>query len=459
MQQSVNLGKVVPEKGVDYFTEADINEIKQGMQEQITSQNKIASDLVDDTNSTNKFTTTSEKATWNSKENAENKVTSLDENSTNTQYPSAKCVFDALTVLAEKESITEITNSVVNVGSLNAGIYRLTYSDGVAGPTLAYTQLGPGVLPLKTIATEGMGYLFVLGSNHFIYIDDYGEYISVDDVRDEHVLKFENSKNKTTTISSSSTNTEYPSARAVYNSLLDKQTKFTTSLTEDLYLEDGIPPTLETGTYSTGSYHVYINDTIFEPFNNSIFTFSIDEETLAPDVLYTFDSITGNVLSHIEYDNIENTYVYNSTTIMSTWNIDTAMPTHASNAKVPSTRLLKDYVSPTTLFDAPSGTASDVTLNYDVSNYSYVDIIYGEAKSGASNRSCTRVYPNIMSTTSLVVEYIDTGLEKIMEKINISGTTITIADCFYSLTTIDTYETSIEDATGDLLIYEVLGYK
>lgn len=37
------------------------------MQTEITSNNKLASDLVDDTNSGNKFVTTSEKQTWNAK--------------------------------------------------------------------------------------------------------------------------------------------------------------------------------------------------------------------------------------------------------------------------------------------------------------------------------------------------------------------------------------------------------
>lgn len=38
-----------------------------GLQTEITSQNKLASDLVDDTNSENKFVTASEKQTWNNK--------------------------------------------------------------------------------------------------------------------------------------------------------------------------------------------------------------------------------------------------------------------------------------------------------------------------------------------------------------------------------------------------------
>ena len=102
-----------------------------GLQTEITSQNKLVSDLVDDTNSGNKFVTTSEKQTWNNKydkpnggipktdlastvqtslnkadtaiqehqdisgkEDKTNKVTSIDNTSTDTQYPSAKAVYD-----------------------------------------------------------------------------------------------------------------------------------------------------------------------------------------------------------------------------------------------------------------------------------------------------------------------------------------------------------------------------
>ena len=109
-----------------------------GLQTEITSQNKLASDLVDDSNSGNKFVTTSEKNTWNAKydkpvggipstdlssavqtslgkadtavqdvtgkEDKTNKVTSIDSNSTDTQYPSAKCVYD---LVGNIESILE----------------------------------------------------------------------------------------------------------------------------------------------------------------------------------------------------------------------------------------------------------------------------------------------------------------------------------------------------------------
>lgn len=113
-----------------------VGDLVAGLQTEITSQNKLASDLVDDTNSGNKFVTLSEKQNWNNKsdfsgnyndltnkptiptvptnissftndvgyltehqditgkEDKTNKTTTINNESTNTQYPSAKAVYD-----------------------------------------------------------------------------------------------------------------------------------------------------------------------------------------------------------------------------------------------------------------------------------------------------------------------------------------------------------------------------
>lgn len=129
-----------------------------GLQTEITSQNKLASDLIDDTNNGNKFVTTSEKQTWNNKydkpnngipktdlasdvqtslgkadtaiqshqdisgkEDKTNKVTSIDNTSTNTQYPSAKCVYDS-----QEEQNTEIENLQAENARLKATLPTTT---------------------------------------------------------------------------------------------------------------------------------------------------------------------------------------------------------------------------------------------------------------------------------------------------------------------------------------------
>ena len=110
--------------------EFSVADLVAGLQTEITSNNKLSSDLVDDTNHTNKFVTASDKTAWSAKydkpsggipktdlasavqtslgkadsavqdvsgkEDKSNKVTTLSGSSTDTQYPSAKCVYDLI---------------------------------------------------------------------------------------------------------------------------------------------------------------------------------------------------------------------------------------------------------------------------------------------------------------------------------------------------------------------------
>ena len=114
------------------ITRVPLGDLVSGLQTEITSSNKLSSDLVDDTNNTHKFVSTGEKQGWDAKynkpsggipktdlttevqtslgkadtalqqhqdisgkEDKSNKVTSIDDESTDIQYPSAKCVYDS----------------------------------------------------------------------------------------------------------------------------------------------------------------------------------------------------------------------------------------------------------------------------------------------------------------------------------------------------------------------------
>jgi len=50
--------------------EFSVADLVSGLQSEITAQNKLESDLVDDTNQTNKFVTASDKTTWDGKQDA-----------------------------------------------------------------------------------------------------------------------------------------------------------------------------------------------------------------------------------------------------------------------------------------------------------------------------------------------------------------------------------------------------
>lgn len=90
-----------------------VGDLVAGLQTEITSNNMLSSDLVDDTGHAHKFVTEQDKTNWNNKsdfsgnyadlsgkpdlsvyELSSNKVTTLSSSSTDTQYPSAKCVYD-----------------------------------------------------------------------------------------------------------------------------------------------------------------------------------------------------------------------------------------------------------------------------------------------------------------------------------------------------------------------------
>lgn len=133
----------------NYYTKPQVDSALSTKQNNITSSNKLASDLVDDSNSSNKFVSASEKAqiTTNEndisaikdgqeldsfadvesafgdvdtalglKEDKANKVTEISSSSTDTEYPSAKCVYDSQEVQNEKlEELEMIYNAFPTV--------------------------------------------------------------------------------------------------------------------------------------------------------------------------------------------------------------------------------------------------------------------------------------------------------------------------------------------------------
>ena len=89
----------------NYYTKTEVDTLLGGKQATIDATHKLSADLVDDTSSTNKFVTSAEKTSWNAKEDASNKVTSLTSSSTDTQYPSAKTVYNALQNLSSSVAV------------------------------------------------------------------------------------------------------------------------------------------------------------------------------------------------------------------------------------------------------------------------------------------------------------------------------------------------------------------
>lgn len=137
-----------------------------GLQSEITSQNKLASDLIDDSNSGNKFVTPSEKQTWNNKLDTDD----LTDYVKNTDYAS------------------DSTGGVVKT-SFGAGVY------------LYEGKLQARVSDYATYNSQG--------TNTFIGKGTLENVITG--------KALETSNNKVTSLSSSSTDAQYPSAKLVYD--------------------------------------------------------------------------------------------------------------------------------------------------------------------------------------------------------------------------------------------------
>ena len=128
--------------------EFSVADLVAGLQTEITSENKLSSGLVDDTNQTNKFVTEQEKTTWNGKyekantgipktdlasdvqtslgkadtaiqqhqdisgkEDKSNKTTTISSSSTDTQYPSALAVYNYVdTIVGDINTLLDTLN-------------------------------------------------------------------------------------------------------------------------------------------------------------------------------------------------------------------------------------------------------------------------------------------------------------------------------------------------------------
>lgn len=112
-------------------TDIPVGDLISGLQTEITSNNKLDSDLVDDTNQINKFVTTTEKSTWNNKQDTISDLASIRSNATNGQnayttiqnygnivthntneFATATQGGKADTALQPNDNISELTNDV-----------------------------------------------------------------------------------------------------------------------------------------------------------------------------------------------------------------------------------------------------------------------------------------------------------------------------------------------------------
>ena len=155
-----------------------------GLQSALSSSNKLSSDYVDDTNKTNRFVTTQEKETWNNKSDFSGSYNDL----------------------TNKPNIPTKTSDLIN----NSG-----FIDNTANNLMNYTK----TTDLSAVATSGSyndlsdkPSIPTVPTNVSAFNNDAG-YLTAH----QNISGKEDKTNKVTSISSSSTDTQYPSAKCVYD--------------------------------------------------------------------------------------------------------------------------------------------------------------------------------------------------------------------------------------------------
>ena len=163
-----------------------VGDLVAGLQSEITSNNKLASDLVDDTNQVNKFVSASEKQTWNNKSDFSGDYEDL------SNKPTIPEDLSDLNDDATHRLVTDIEKTTWN----NKSNFSGSYNDLTDKPTIP-------VVPTNVSAfTNDAGYL----------------------TQHQDISGKEDKNNKVTSISSSSTDTQYPSAKCVYDIVGDVET-------------------------------------------------------------------------------------------------------------------------------------------------------------------------------------------------------------------------------------------
>lgn len=168
-----------------FYTKAETKELLNAKEDKITTTNKLDADLVDDSNSTNKFVTEEDITYWDNKEDKSNKVTEINSSSTDTQYPSAKCVYESQT--AQDNEIDTLKM-----------IYNILPTDTDTGETISIDNTGE--MPIKNIQLGGNTTQEVIPAESGTNVNATSIYVSDVNTDKEHTIGIDgNTYQETTT--------------------------------------------------------------------------------------------------------------------------------------------------------------------------------------------------------------------------------------------------------------------
>ena len=176
------------------------------------------------------------------KENTSNKVTTISSTSTNTQYPSALAVYNAIDA-ATSNIATDMANKQDKASGVTADNVATWASDGngkfqtagertitstTAGIVTGNTGLttGGAVADYVTSALSGLGSGSINSVSLETGTNDGTVKLTVNGAATDNIAvkNAEVTTNKVTTISASSTNTQYPSAKVVWDNMVNLTT-------------------------------------------------------------------------------------------------------------------------------------------------------------------------------------------------------------------------------------------
>lgn len=321
-----------------------VADLVSGLQSEITNANKLSADLVDDTNTTHKFVTVSNKTAWNAKydkpsggipktdlsnevkasldkansavqdisgkEDKSNKVTSVNSSSTDTEYPSAKLLYDKLqekqaqidTLTTENEQLWNdhpdiLDNNVLPKGTdlTLEGTGDLPMKVGVKGNSTQVQYSGKNNLNANaesfTVSAGNVDYPIIgtvdLVANQLYYISYDVNNNSSTSTRNTPVIR----------ISDNSSPAEYQSTATNYNTTAGRKVwQFTPSVTGNYRLtywiqEANVDITVSKFMVSTSS------DTNYEPYVGN-------SASPSPQYPQTINNVTGNTVVKAKSKNL-----------------------------------------------------------------------------------------------------------------------------------------------------------
>ena len=160
-----------------------------------------------------------------------NKVTSINEESTDTQYPTAKLLYDTIQELAQVYAAISHTHAIADVTDLQSSL------DGKANQSTTYTktEVDNLIAAIRTLSFEVVqtlptsdiqtNVIYLVPSSTAATNNVYDEYIYVNNnwecigSTQIDLSVCEMIANKVTSINEESTDTEYPSAKCVYDAI------------------------------------------------------------------------------------------------------------------------------------------------------------------------------------------------------------------------------------------------